>query len=115
MSRPYALPVGPSRLADSRTSMPPPEPRSRTVSPALIVASAVGLPHPRDARTASCGIWLAWAESYRFEVIGSTQPAALGAAPQQELPPVLTRSAASPYFWRTASFNSMLISPSLTC
>ena len=26
-------PVGPTRLADSRTSIPPPEPRSRTVSP----------------------------------------------------------------------------------
>ena len=33
MSRPYALPVGPTRLAESRTSMPPPDPRSSTVWP----------------------------------------------------------------------------------
>ena len=29
--------------------MPPPEPRSRTVSPALRSATAVGLPQPSDA------------------------------------------------------------------
>jgi len=55
MSRPYALPVGPTRLADSSTSMPPPEPRSSTVSPAFSSASAVGLPQPSDASTAASG------------------------------------------------------------
>ena len=39
--------------ADSSTSMPPPEPRSSTVSPGFSSASAVGLPQPSDAATAS--------------------------------------------------------------
>ena len=55
MSSPNAFPVGPTRRAESRTSMPPPEPRSSTVSPAFNSASAVGLPHPSDAITASTG------------------------------------------------------------
>src|SRR3989442_1516032 len=36
MSRPYAFPVGPTRLAESSTSMPPPEPRSSTVPRAVV-------------------------------------------------------------------------------
>ena len=40
MSSPYAFPVGPTRFADSRTSIPPPEPRSRTVSPSRVRHSA---------------------------------------------------------------------------
>ena len=59
ISRPYALPVGPTRRADSRTSMPPPEPKSNTISPGFRVASAVGLPHPSEALSASSGIWAA--------------------------------------------------------
>ena len=43
MSSPYALPSGPTRRAESKTSMPPPEPRSSTISPARNSASAVGL------------------------------------------------------------------------
>ena len=35
--------------------MPPPEPRSRTVSPSRSSATAVGLPQPRLARTAASG------------------------------------------------------------
>ena len=53
MSRPYALPVGPTRLAESSTSMPPPDPRSSTTSPGRSSASAVGLPQPNDASSAS--------------------------------------------------------------
>src|SRR5256714_8333075 len=55
MSRPYALPLGPPRRADNRTSIPPPEPRSSTVSPSRSSATAVGLPHPRLARVAVPG------------------------------------------------------------
>ena len=55
MSRPYALPAGPTRRADSSTSMPPPEPRSSTVSPGRRSATATGLPQPRLARTAASG------------------------------------------------------------
>src|ERR1700685_3186785 len=84
--------------------MPPPEPRSRTVSPALSLASAVGFPQPSEASIASAGISPACAASYRFEVIGShPQLAEAAVAPQQELPPVVARSAASPYFSLTAS------------
>ena len=42
----------------SRTSIPPPDPRSSTVSPGFSCANAVGLPHPSDANTASSGIAL---------------------------------------------------------
>ncbi len=55
MSIPYANPVGPTRLADSSTSMPPPEPRSRTTSPSRSSARSVGLPQPSDAMTAPSG------------------------------------------------------------
>ena len=55
ISNPYALPVGPTRFADSSTSIPPPEPRSSTVSPACSSASAVGFPQPSDAATAFSG------------------------------------------------------------
>src|ERR1039458_2814172 len=103
MSSPYALPEGPTRFAESSTSMPPPEPRSSTVSPRLSWASAVGLPHPSDALSASSGIWCAWSASYRSEVIGSQPPSTAADAPQQELPPVWTRRAAWPYLARTAS------------
>ena len=49
------MPVGPTRLADRSTSIPPPEPRSSTVSPGASSASAVGLPQPSEAATASTG------------------------------------------------------------
>src|SRR5579862_792082 len=90
--------------------MPPPEPRSRTTSPGLRVARAVGLPQPKDASIASSGTSPVCAESYRSEVIGS-QPRTLAAvAPQQLLPPVFTRRAAWPYFSLTTSLIASLIS-----
>src|SRR5579862_5255713 len=107
MSRPYTLPVGPTRRAESSTSMPPPEPRSRTVSPALSLAKAVGLPQPSEATTASSGICPVWLASYKLEVIGSLQPSRRVLAPQHELPPVVTRSAAWPYFSLTISLISI--------
>ena len=55
MSSPYAMPSGPTRGAESSTSMPPPEPRSSTISPSFRSASMVGLPHPSEAVTASAG------------------------------------------------------------
>src|SRR5258706_14466177 len=82
--------------------MPPPDPRSSTVSPGLNCASAVGLPHPSEASIASSGICRACASSYRFEVIGS-QESPPAAAPQQLLPPLVTRNAACPYFSFTTS------------
>src|SRR5579884_2487461 len=86
--------------------MPPPDPRSRTVSPGLSWASAVGLPHPRDAFTASAGRMLVCELSYRSLVIGSTSvPHA--AAPQHELLcPATTLRAASPYLACTTSLIS---------
>jgi hypothetical protein len=61
----------PDSLADSKTSIPPPEPRSSTTSPGFNLANAAGLPQPSKASRASSGICLAWAASYRSEVIGS--------------------------------------------
>ena len=84
MSRPYALPAGPTRRADSSTSMPPPEPRSSTISPGFRSARAVGLPHPSDASSAAAGTPAVSPASYRLAVIGS-QLSVL--APQQPLDP----------------------------
>src|SRR5581483_8927641 len=103
---PYALPLGPTRRAERSTSMPPPEPRSSTTSPSWSSASAVGLPQPSDARTASAGSAAVSPWGYRLEVIGS------GADPQQPVPhgsgapPAATRRAISPYFARTVSRRS---------
>src|SRR3954454_537954 len=110
MSRPYAFPEGPTRRADNKKSMPPPDPRSRTVSPGSRLASAVGLPHPSEAFSAASGICPAWASSYRLEVMGSQHPSSADLAPQQPLlPPDVTRRAASPHLAFTVSFNCILI------
>src|SRR5437868_5202717 len=94
--------------------MPPPDPRSSTVSPGFNFASAVGLPQPSDASTAVSGRSPFWASSYRLLVIGSTPPQQLdGAEPQQALPPLVARRAASPYFSLTISvmFSVLMGSP----
>src|SRR5262249_19488690 len=91
--------------------MPPPDPRSRTVSPGFKLANAVGFPQPSEALTASSGSPAVSSASYRLEVIGSQQSARCGAAPQQELPPETTRKAAWPYF----SFTTPLISTGISC
>ena len=70
MSSPKARPVGPTRLADNRTSIPPPDPRSRTRSPSRRSATAVGLPQPSDARTAASGSSLRSSAEYSSEPIG---------------------------------------------
>src|SRR5260370_12970756 len=106
MSRPYALPVAPTRLAESRTSMPPPEPRSRTTSPGFNFASAVGFPHPSEACSASPGTCCICVASYRLEVIASHVELVDSAVPQQ-LPP-FPRRAACPYFSLTISLMSVL-------
>src|SRR6476661_3457308 len=110
MSRPYALPVGPTRRAESSTSIPPPEPRSRTVSPGLSSASAVGLPQPSEASTASAGSPATSAALYRSELIGSQPHGAHPSGPQQ-LPrsPASTSVAASAYRARTVSLNESVI------
>src|SRR3954468_21075469 len=90
--------------------MPPPEPRSRTVSPAFNSASAVGLPQPSEAFMAVSGTSPCCVASYRFEVIGSQQSSSADAPPQQELPaPDWTRNAACPYFSLTTSFTFGLV------
>src|SRR5580700_2630264 len=91
--------------------MPPPEPKSSTVSPALSWASAVGLPQPSEASTASSGNAPVWETSYRFDVMGS-QPSIAADAPQHELPPLWTRSAACAYFSFTTSLTSIIMLPS---
>src|SRR5437016_4289770 len=110
MSSPYALPVGPTRLAESRTSMPPPEPRSRTTSPGFNFASAVGFPQPSEACSASPGTCCICAASYKLEVIGSQPDPLASAVPQQLL--LFPLSAASPYFSLTISLISAPSLPS---
>ena len=107
MSSPYALPAGPTRFADSKTSSPPPEPRSRTISPGFSRASAVGLPHPSDASIAASGTCPACKESYRLEVIGSHPRPFAPLAPQQALLPLFAWRAAFPYVSLTMSLISL--------
>src|SRR5438105_1815261 len=100
--------------------MPPPLPRSSTVSPSESSASAVGLPHPRDASIAVSGISDASFSEYRSFEMGLSavvqQELADGFdSPQQESPfaavlpqqdplfPSRTRMAASPYLCFTSS------------
>jgi hypothetical protein len=82
MSSPYALPDGPTRLADNSASMPPPEPRSSTISPSS--ATAVGLPQPRLASSAASGSWSRSRPAYS----SAPNPGswAVAAAPQQLSP-----------------------------
>src|SRR5262245_49310495 len=100
MSRPYASPVGPTRLAESSTSMPPPEPRSRTTSPSRTSAAAVGLPQPRLARTVSTGS-LPRSSPYRLEPTALEQQD----SPQQPLSARSASTAAAAYRARTSSRN----------
>src|SRR5438034_657469 len=88
--------------------MPPPEPRSSTVSPARSSARAVGLPQPREASTACAGSPAVWAASYSSAEIGSAHVE----PPQPGLPvPWSTWSAAWAYFSRTVSlrFASLIV------
>src|SRR5712664_3321685 len=112
MSNPYALPVGPTRLADSSTSIPPPDPRSSTTSPACNFASAVGFPQPSEAATASAGSPDFCASSYKFLVIGS-HPLNSPPSPQHAVPPAATCFAACPYFCLTASWMFVSLTSSL--
>ena len=104
MSRPYTRPVGPTRLADSSTSIPPPDPRSSTIWPACSSCSAVGLPHPRETATASSGSPAFSLSEYRFDVIASPPPHAVG--PQQLVFP--NERAMSPVFLLHCILNASL-------
>src|SRR5262245_33470664 len=86
--------------------MPPPEPRSSTTSPALSCASAVGLPHPSDAATASAGSSDVSPHPYRFDVIGSRSPREEAVPQHDASPPAATRSAALPYLSLTTACRS---------
>src|SRR6266404_1537847 len=110
MSSPYALPVGPTRLAESRTSIPPPEPRSRTTSPGFNFASAVGFPQPSEACSASPGTCCICVASYKLEVIGSQLVPLASVVPQQL--PLFLPSAARPYFSFTISLMFVSSTPS---
>src|SRR4051812_17983929 len=89
--------------------MPPPAPRSRTVSPSRSAASAVGLPQPSDARSASTGTPAFCFSSYRSAVIGSHDSVVVpqhAVDPQHaETTPSDTLKAACPYFSLTADLS----------
>src|SRR5258706_5313298 len=93
--------------------MPPPEPRSRTTSPGLNLARAVGFPHPSEACSAASGTCCICVASSRWEVIGSQLVPLASAVPQQL--PLFPRSAACPYFSLTISFMSVPSMPSSWC
>ncbi len=62
------------------TSMPPPEPRSSTVSPSRNSATAVGLPQPSDASVAACGSSPRCSASYSASPNFASSPTARAAA-----------------------------------
>src|SRR5688500_13236869 len=110
MSRPYTLPVGPTRFAERRTSIPPPDPRSSTVSPSCSSARAVGFPQPSVASIASAGMPAFCCSSSRYAVIGSHVSVVdpqHALVPQQLVPvaPALTRIATAPYCCLTCSLR----------
>ena len=84
--------------AESSTSMPPPEPRSSTISPGFSSASAVGLPQPSEASSASAGIAAAWrfVVEIRRDRIGSQHADVPHPHPPSRR--CAACSAASPYF-----------------
>src|SRR5437764_14959627 len=86
--------------------MPPPEPRSSTVSPAASAARAVGLPQPRDASTACSGSTATSSSLYKLDVTGSAHVESQQAVVEQQEPgsplPVTLRAAAA-YFSRTTA------------
>src|SRR5262245_10066754 len=84
--------------------MPPPEPRSSTVSPTFNSISAVGLPQPSDAATAVSGSVPRSLSLYRFSVISS--------GPQQlaSFAPEPASRAAAPYFSWICSFKPLVVS-----
>ena len=47
MSTPITFPFFPTFLDAKKTSIPPPEPKSKTVSPFLKLANATGFPQPK--------------------------------------------------------------------
>ena len=102
ISRPNALPVGPTRVAERSTSMPPPDPRSRTRSPGRRSATAVGLPQPSEARTAASG------SSARSSTLYSSAPMP-GSSAQQAVPVERTWTADRAYRSRTASWICSVI------
>src|SRR5205809_6504101 len=89
--------------------MPPPDPRSRTVWPGSRASNAVGLPQPSEAVTASAGRPLVSASEYRFDVIGSPQPHAVGPQHSVLVEAFRTDSAIAPYFSFTACWTSAIV------
>src|SRR5215470_7296854 len=87
--------------------MPPPEPRSSTVSPGFSSASAVGLPQPREAAVASAGRPHVSLSAYRLEVMGS-HSSREDVDPQHASLDDVTRSAAFAYL----SLTMLLMSSS---
>src|SRR5262245_12489904 len=90
--------------------MPPPEPKSSTVSPGCSCASAVGFPQPSDAATAFSGTPAICEESYKSLVIGSQQERSSAPPPHVATPPKAAFFAAAPYFCFTTSrkFSSLI-------
>src|SRR6188474_2584853 len=93
--------------------MPPPEPRSSTTSPSRSSVSAVGLPQPSEASTASSGRHAVSAALYRLALMGSAEPPQQLVEQQEVCSPVVTRRAAWPYRSRTVAFTSSVLIGSL--
>ena len=87
-------PMGPTRFAERSTSIPPPEPRSSTVSPAPSSTMATGLPHPRLAASVPSGSAERSSDPYR-----PRPNSVVASSPQQ---PMLSQSQPHPQPGREA-------------
>ena len=88
MSSPVTRPASPTCCAARKQSMPPPEPRSSTLSPGWSPARAVGLPHPAEAASDSMGRPSIWPSVYsRMACSRSSGAQQEEAAGSQQLPP----------------------------
>src|SRR5580692_9184684 len=75
--------------------MPPPDPRSSTISPAFSSVRAVGLPHPSEASTAVSGKPSVSRAPYKSLVIGSQHR--IAGSQQAVAPECATLLAIAPY------------------
>src|SRR6267142_2867468 len=106
MSTPYAWPPGATRRAESRTSRPAPDPRSRTTWPASSWASSVGLPQPRLMDSVSP---ISFRSSTEYEPLHPQSGPSAWQHPAPASVWITESCRATPaYLDRTASFTSLI-------
>src|SRR5579872_6962797 len=105
MSMPITLPDFETLFADKNTSIPAPEPRSRTVSPSFRSANFIGAPQPTP-KIDSCGIDCNSFRSYPIIFTASIGESFVLHSPGMQQQSELPVNAILPYLSFTLSFIS---------